>query len=537
MIKPDIFLRFRQALILTLALSGVLVSCTGTPELEPNPSITIPVENDVQTLDPAQLSDPYTSRIVWQIFEGLLGLDENGKPVPLLAESWSSSPDWKLWTFQIRPGVRFQSPGVDSPGRYVTSEDVLYSYTRFAKGFGSFVFTGLVEGFDDYIAGRADTISGFTAADGQFSISLTRPDPSFVYRLTSPYLSIVPKEVVETSKDNFGKTVAVGTGPFELKSRTQTEVRLARNSDYWQREMPARQLAEVVFRVEKNPQFRVSQFETGSYSILPVPANFLRRFFQGGQLRSEFANRFVAYRAHTYNVHYLGIDNRQIKDRNLRRAIAQGIDKGRITQRLLEGMARVAVDPVPPGLQGYQPPQGLSFNIEEAKRELSRSSYSGRPLKLLISDAPNSESIGQLIQSDLDQVGITIQLEKVDFNTLISRVFGQDRPEMFLLFSEWVFSAPEVILETYDSAKFPNPNLFGYSNATVDKSLAEMRKTADRAVINARCRELASVAGQDAPVVWLFHAETPYLLDKRLEGFAVNGHQHWQLGDVRVFGN
>lgn len=533
MTKSEIFLHFRPALILILALSGVLVSCMDGPSGPYLASITIPVENDIQTLDPAQLSDPYTSRIVWQIYEGLLGLDENGRPFPLLATSWSSSPDWKRWTFQIRPGVRFHSSG-----KHVTSEDVLYSYTRFAKGFGSFVFTGLVEGFDDYIAGRAEAISGFSATDGRFSITLTRPDPSFIYRLTSPYLSIVSREVVEASKDEFGKTVAVGTGPFELQSRSQTEVRLTRNNIYWHRGFPVPgDLLEVVFRVEKNPQFRVSQFEKGDYSILPVPASFLRRFFQGGQLRSEFTDRFVAYKAHTYNVHYLGIDNHQIEDRSLRRAIAQGIDKSRITQRLLEGMARVAVDPVPPGLQGYQPPQGLSFNRDEAKRELARSSYSGLPLKLLISDAPNSESIGQLIQSDLVQVGINVQLEKVDFNTLISRVFGQDRPEMFLLFSEWVFSAPEVILETYDSAKFPNPNLFGYSNAAVDKSLAAMRKTADRAVINARCRELAGFAGQDAPAVWLFHAETPYLLDKRLQGFAVNGHQHWQLGNVRGSGN
>jgi LL-diaminopimelate aminotransferase len=49
-------------------------------------------------------------------------------------------------------------------------------------------------------------------------------------------------------------------------------------------------------------------------------------------------------------------------------------------------------------------------------------------------------------------VGIRVELQKLDYNSLISRIFGGDQPDMFILFSEWIFSAPEFIIEAMTSA-------------------------------------------------------------------------------------
>lgn len=452
----------------------------------------------------------------------------------MLAESWASSGDLKQWTFRIRRGVKFhESPAFKEAEhtRQVTADDVVFSYHRFAKGFGSFVFAGLVDGFDEYAAGKAQRVSGFSAPDpATFVVRLTRPDPAFLYRITSPYLGIMPREAVEGTPNAWGVTSAIGTGPFRLLSRAPTEVMLERNSLYW-RSVPGN-VARVVFRVEKNAQLRMTQLDQGSYDVAQLPFAFVPRYVSGGQLRPEFRDRLGLYIARTFNVHYLGIDNLQIRDTDLRRAIAKAIDKRAIVEGLLHGLATTATSPVPPGLQGFEAPPEISATVRPATPSAGRTA---RPvLRLMASTSGSDEQVAQVIQNDLKQAGIETRIELADFNTLISRIFSKDRPELFLAQSEWIFSSPEPIMDVYDSRRFPNPNMFGYSNSRIDAEIESLRSLSDRSLLNARCREIASTANEEAPAVWLYHEHSPYLLRAGVQGFAVNGHQHWLLANVSV---
>jgi peptide/nickel transport system substrate-binding protein len=496
--------------------------------------LLIPVENDIQTLDPAVLSDPHTSRIVWQIYEGLVGLDENNDLQPMLAESWQSSDDFRTWTFRIRPAVRFhkhEAFGTPDSTRSVTAADVEYSFLRFAKGFGAFVFSGLVDGFDSYVAGTSSSISGFQAVDSvTFVVRLTRSDRAFLYRISSPYLGIMPREVVEASSDAFGRTVASGTGPFALGSRSDTDVRLIRNPDYWR--TLRGNLRRVTFRVEKNAQFLATQLQNGTYGLAQLPLPFYPTFFDQGQLRPRYDATLSSYTQTTYNVHYVGIDVQQVRDSALRRSMAYAIDRSAIVERLLYGQAATASSPVLPGMLGYQPPPSVSYNPDSARALLGRSSYDGRPLTLLVSDAPYSEQIGEIVHSAFTAVGINITIERVDFNTLISRVFGGNRPHLFVLFSEWIFGAPEIVLGVYDSHKYPNPNMFGFSDPRVDGLLAHAEVAEPRAEVNTLLRRAESIALESPPALWLYHMKSVYVMDRRLTGFWVNSHNHWILGDA-----
>ena len=518
-------------LLLILSLS---TGCRTSDE-EQTASIVVALENDVQTLDPVMLSDPYTSRVVWQMYEGLVGLDE-GEPAPLIAESWEPSEDFTSWTFKIRPDVYFHKSGVFGTGdstRTVTAEDVAYSYTRFAKGIGSFIFSGLVEGIDDYVSGNAESVSGFEVVDPYtFRIHLTRRDPSLIYRITSPYLAIMSREAVENDPDAFGQSVSVGTGPFKLEGRSDTEVRLVRNERYW-RETTGN-LDQITFRVEKNPQFRVTQFQNESYDLLQLPVSFLPTYMSDGSLESEADGERRIYTQTTLNIHFLGMNTEKVEDVDLRRAIAHAVNKEEIVQQLLYGQGEVAASPVNAGLQGYQPPTGFSFSLDSAKAALDRSSYDGRPLKISVSDAPNSEQVGQVVQSRLRDVGIETELERTDFNTLTSRVFGEGKPELFVYFYEWIYSAPEILLNIYTSDGIPAPNVFGYRNQQVDALLDQASEQSDREAINDLARQAEQIAQQDAPALWLFHQTNVYLMRPELEGFEVNKHNHWELANATL---
>lgn len=515
-------------------LACFLLSCSDQPGDAGRHTLLIAVENDIQTLDPSTLSDPYTSRIVWQMYEGLFGLNETGQAIPLLAESWSSDNQFKTWTIKLRPQVYYHPSDVfknPQRTRTVTAWDVQYSYTRFAQAFGSFVFNGVVEGFKEFVTHQSAAVKGFVVKDSlTIQFQLLQSEPTFIYRLTSPYLSIMPREAIETDPNAFGRTVCVGSGPFMLQERTATEVTLVRFPGYWRKTMG--NLNKICFRVEKSRQLRVSQLENQVYDLIQAPTAFIPRFLEGDSLRPELKKQFRLYSQITYNVHYLGLNCLDLPDVHFRRAIAFSINKSEIVRSLLFGQAQMATSPVVAGMQDYDPPPGLGWNPDSARLELAASSYNKEPVTLLVSNAPNNEQLGQIIQSDLARTGITVILEKLDFNSSITRIFSDDKPDLFILFSEWIFGAPEFIIDSYNSQKRPNPNLFGYRNPAVDRRLEQWHKTDLRRDINRICRDAENLALSEAPAVWLFHLRNIYLANNRLVHFSVSANNHWNLADA-----
>lgn len=535
--------RWLKYLIITFVFGATIFVClwwyyTKTPSnLTKKYDIHIALENDIQTLDPVFLTDPHTSRIIWQIYEGLIGLDASGNLIPLIAESWEASDNFKTWRFKIRNNIRFHENECfsgPSKTRNVTAHDVVFSYTRFAGALGSFIFTGLVEGFDSYVAKKSDKIFGFQALDDHtFEVRLTRPEPAFLYRLTSPFLSIMPEEAVSLGVEKFGKNIAVGTGPFRLVHRTDTEVELEKNPDYWK--SSAGNIERVFFRVIKNPQFRMGEFKNGNLDIILLSTNMIPYFIDEGiQLKDKYAKKYEVSLQPTYNIHFIGVNNKILNDINLRRAIALAIDSDIIISTILNGAAIRADSPVFPGMLGYQSPSFIEHDLEKAKEELKNSNYSGEPLKLLIHDASNSEAVGQIVQSQLSKVGIKVSLEKVDFNTALNRVFTGNTPELFSMFFEWIYGAPELLFDVYRSRKIPSPNVASYMDPLVDSLIKNAIYESRREKINRNLFQAEEIASKSAPYIWLYHAQNILLHKNTYSNVAINPHNHWLISEITV---
>jgi 4-phytase/acid phosphatase/peptide/nickel transport system substrate-binding protein len=72
-------------------------------------SITVGLELDIPGLDPLKVGvyDTAAEMAAALIFDTLTSLDDKGEAVPKLALSWTSSEDFKTWTFRLRPDVKF----------------------------------------------------------------------------------------------------------------------------------------------------------------------------------------------------------------------------------------------------------------------------------------------------------------------------------------------------------------------------------------------------------------------------------------------
>lgn len=89
-------------------------------------TITQATIGDLDTLDPALAYDTASGEIIQNVYETLVFYDgaATDKFVPMLAESWEVSADGTVWTFKIRPGVKFHN------GEDLTASDVAYSFQR-----------------------------------------------------------------------------------------------------------------------------------------------------------------------------------------------------------------------------------------------------------------------------------------------------------------------------------------------------------------------------------------------------------------------
>ncbi|HEY9026034.1 MAG TPA: ABC transporter substrate-binding protein, partial [Burkholderiaceae bacterium] len=104
------------------ALALALAAAIAAPAAQAA-SLRVATAFDPQTMDPHSLALQYHTRVVFQIYEPLVGRDRHYRLVPMLATGWAQT-DPRTWRFKLRPGVRFHD------GSPFTAEDAVFSIER-----------------------------------------------------------------------------------------------------------------------------------------------------------------------------------------------------------------------------------------------------------------------------------------------------------------------------------------------------------------------------------------------------------------------
>jgi peptide/nickel transport system substrate-binding protein len=212
-------------------------------------------------VDPAALSnavttDVNTAVISPAIMEGLVTLDTNYSPQPLLAKSWTTSPDGLTVTFNLRDNVSW------SDGKPFNSSDVAYSIMNVNAKFSGFAVSPLAN------VANVTTPDAFTAV-----FHLKNPEPYLVPAMNSWYAPIVPKHIyfgtnTTSILQNPANNAPIGTGPFMYKSWTHgSSIILVRNPNYWKAGLPC--LDQVTVNIIPTHASAVVAFQTGQIGYVP----------------------------------------------------------------------------------------------------------------------------------------------------------------------------------------------------------------------------------------------------------------------------
>ena len=150
--------------------------------------------------------------LLYNVYEGLVQVDQEGEIQPGLAKSWEISEDRKTYTFQLVDNAKF------SNGEEFTAEDAVFSIERVKSD-----WTVSLKAAMDVVE-KAEAVS-----PTELEVTLKRPSNDWLYRMTTRIGAMFDKSGIGDLAND-----PVGTGPYDVEKWTRGDsLTLARNEDYW----------------------------------------------------------------------------------------------------------------------------------------------------------------------------------------------------------------------------------------------------------------------------------------------------------------
>ena len=421
----------------------------------------------------------------YNIYEGLTKINGDGSVTPLLAESWTVSPDLKTTTFKLRSGVTFQD------GEAFSSADVKFSFERAVAADS----TNKDKAFFASLT-KVDAIDPLTVA-----VSVADPNPDLLFKLGQPTAAIVDAKSAATNA-----TKPVGTGPFRLEAWAKgSSLTLAKWDGF--RAPASIALKKVTFRIINDPAAQVTALLAGDIDAFPR--------FGAFQSVAQFQNdpRFAVTLGGTEGKTILTINNKRapFNDVRVRRAIAHAIDRKAIIDGAQNGFGTpigshyVPIDPGYIDLTGAFP-----FDIEKAKSLLAEAGVA-TPLNVTLSlpPPPYARLGGEIIAAQLAKIGIVAKIENVEWAQWLSAIFKGKNYDLTIISH----------VEPMDLANYANPDYyFQYDSPVFRDIMARITKAPDQA---ARLKALGDAQRQlssDAVNGYLFQLAQITVADRKLKG-------------------
>ncbi|MFC0105131.1 ABC transporter substrate-binding protein [Kibdelosporangium aridum] len=429
------------------------------------------VTQDLDSLNPFITITRVGTDLTRLTYEYLTTYDpKDYRPVPGLAESWSTSDDKLTWTFKIRSGAKW------SDGQPVTAADPAFTLTKMmtdpvaATANGSFV-----QGWESV-----------TAPDPQTLVIKTTQPRSTMLALDIP---IVPKHVWEKVTDFKAEPPLplVGSGPFIVQDYKASQfIKLKANKDYWR---GAPKIDALDFVYYKNVDAEVQALKNGDIDLMSrlVPAqydalkndpNVKLNTGAGRRLNEILINPGAAAKDGSP----IGDGNPALKDIQLRKAIALAVDSKTIVDKVWGGYAVEAAGYIPPGFSEFHWPQKQKFDPAAANQMLDAAGYAkgpdgvrvdktGKPLRLrLLGHAGTNldEQSSKYIVNWLKDIGIAVEPQMVSDQKVNDATTGGN---FDLAFSGWSANPdPDYVLSLQTCGNRPNADGKG---ATPDSFLCD----------------------------------------------------------------
>ena len=481
------------------------------------------------TLNPIVSNNSYVKEFSGLVFESLVKLDRNQKPLPLLAESWEVSEDGLTWTFHMRKDVYWHDKAP------FTADDVQFTIEAISNAGQSSIYRRNIE-----------DIATFAAIDkSTFQMILKRNNSFMAELMTFP---IIPKHYYAgediTVLSSHRNMTPIGTGMYKYaKSEDQNHIRLISNENWWHEKdkevngVKLPYIGEINIVIGKS---HINAFQANDADMISISRNEISRHSgrSGIQIKK--------YPSQKYEFVAFNLSKPALQDRAVRQAIAYAIDKSRIINELLPGEAIATDLPVIPdtwlydtNITAYKP------DLEKARSILSENGWkesrgalykniNGVSTSLNLELIVNTDNdlrfkVAEKISSQLKEIGINIKVTKLNWEDLHKRL---NTKKFDLVVLGWdVSSIPDISFAYSSSEIASGRNVPGYSNPDVDNYLSRILSENDANKKKALFMNMKDIINEDVPYIGLFFFNNATLYNKRIKG-EMNPYIWDKFGDI-----
>lgn len=482
--------RIAMWLAVLTALAVSLSACAPSQQSEGGQVVLdVGVTGEPTGLDPSTVAGaPIPFVLLYNVYETLIKIDGDGKIQPSLATDWTISPDRMTYTFELDPQARF------ADGTPLTAESVKTSFERARDA----------EGIRDQIRSQMSVVAVVEApAEHTVSVTLSRPSNMWLYDMTGP-AGIVYNPA---SLDNLNEQPA-GSGPYMFAEWDHgTFIQVDRNQDYWG-DPP--QVDEIFFRFYADPNAMNTAMLSGQLDVisnLTVPQSI-------GQFVD--ASRFTVLEGTTDGEVVLGFNhtNKALADVKVRRAINYAIDRQALVDATWGGKGQLIGSMVAPTDPWFEDLSATyPFDPQRARDLLKDAGYeSGLTLRLRIPTLPYAPPAARFIAAQLAEVGITAEVEELEWARWLELVYGDGDYDMTIV----------AHVEPRDIVDFANPDSYWrYDNPEFATLLAEADIGTPEEQTK-KLREGARILADDAAADWLFLLPNIIITTSNITGISTN---------------
>lgn len=497
---------------------------TGSTTLYGRRTLRFAIQGQVPTLDPTFGYDEFSYYILHALFDTLVDFAPVRSPtsspagldiIPRLATSWGTSPDGKVYTFELRPGITF------SDGTPITAAHFKFSLERAlandASPFGPSL--GDIVGARDMIEGKAGACAGITTPnDRQLRIELVRANQALLAILAMPFATPQRAEHVARAGDQLRRQPDA-TGPFQLASWDEgNQIVLVRNPHHVD---PTRAHLDAIVMRENIPRdTQLQLFERAELDTAEKLAGPDAIFVMNEPAWQPYIHHAVTMNAFGSR---MNVQIKPFDDRRVRQALNYALDKAH-TARLINGTTVPAHGILPPGMLGRNPDLvPYPHDIAKARNLLAQAGYpDGFDIEYLTFNDDEAQKVAESLQSDLAKVGIRVRLSVVSWATFQTMI-GQPQGSSFS-FVSWTadFWDPSNFFEPSFHSRSIAPegsiNNSFYANPELDALLDRARQELDPSKRDALYRRAERILYEDAPWIWDYHrvlteVTQPYVQD------------------------
>lgn len=355
------------------------------------------------SLDPTMAAASAVGEVShYNIFEGLTRIEEDGQVAPLLARSWSLSPDQRSWRFDLRRGVRFHD------GKPLTAQVVRASFERCAA-------PGSTNKARRAVFDNIATIA--TPDEHTVVLTLHHRDPDLPFRLGEATTCILHPDSAAHAA-----TRPVGTGPYRLAQWSALGGVVLTRTGSWH---PAQHapLAQATFRFIADPAEQEAALAAGEVDLLFQFATRVVRRFQDDR-------HYQVLIGHSCGKGMLALNHRRapLNDVRVRQAITHAIDREGFIREVLDGRGSAIGSHFAPTDPGFLHLDSLLPYDPARARALLREAGVRTPLRLNLAlpPAPYALSGGDRLAANLADVGIDAPLQRLDWKTWLDGPFKGD---------------------------------------------------------------------------------------------------------------